>query len=175
MREKLQRAVPLSVNLSRMHLNDEELSFLDRMKKIKDTYQIPDGLIELELTESLMIDHQDFGHVRNVIERIRSMGFLCSMDDFGFGYSSLSLLKDLNVNTIKLDRQFFLQENERSWLVIDWVIQLAHNLGMTVVAEGIEEWGQVKRLGQCGCDFIQGYVYAKPMPAAEFEEWSVPQ
>lgn len=164
-------AKPLSVNLSRSHLITQDLSFLDRLEAIKDRYRIPDGLIELELTESLMLERREVNLAMETINRIRSMGVMCSIDDFGFGYSSMSLLKDLNVTTVKLDRQFFQDENEKSWVVVDLLIQLAHNLGMTVVAEGVEEIRQVERLKDSGCDLIQGYVYAKPMPAAEYEKW----
>lgn len=169
------RAVPLSVNLSRAHLMSSDLSFLDRFKAIKEAYQIPDGLIELELTESLMLERREIHLVMAMIDRIREMGFLCSMDDFGFGYSSLTLLKDLNVTTVKLDRQFFLGENKKSWVVVRQLIQLAHDLGMSVVAEGIEEQEQVEKLRECGCDLIQGYVFAKPMKVCDFERWSAPQ
>jgi diguanylate cyclase (GGDEF)-like protein/PAS domain S-box-containing protein len=166
------RVCPLSVNLSRAHLVSGDLSFLDRFHELKEQYGIPDGLIELELTESLMLERRDLSLVMTMIDRIREMGFLCSIDDFGFGYSSLSLLKDLNVTTVKLDRQFFLDESERSWLVVGQLIQLSHSLNMTVVAEGIEDREQVERLRMCGCDLVQGYVYAKPMPAAQFQTWS---
>lgn len=169
------RAVPLSVNLSRAHILSNNTAFLDRLKEIKESYQIPDGLIELELTESLMLERRDFRLVTDIIDQIRAMGFHCSVDDFGFGYSSLSLLKALNINTVKLDRQFFLNENEKSWIVVKRITQLAHDLKMTVVAEGIEDWAQVEQLRLCGCDLIQGYVYAKPMPAADFEGWYAAQ
>ncbi len=165
------RAIPLSVNLSRAHLVSSDLSFLDRFKAIKEKYEIPDDLIELELTESLMLERREVSLVAAMINKVRGMGLLCSIDDFGFGYSSLTMLKDLNVTTVKLDRQFFLGGSEKSWIVIQQLIRLAHDLGMSVVAEGIETFDQVEPLWRCGCDLIQGYVYAKPMPAADFEEW----
>lgn len=168
-------AIPLSVNLSRAHLVANNLSFLNRFQAIKEQYGIPDGLVELELTESIMLERRDLRLVITMIDRIREMGFLCSIDDFGFGYSSLSLLKDLNVTTVKLDRQFFLSESAKSWRVVDHLIQLAHSLDMTVVAEGIEDSRQVEQLRRQGCDLIQGYVYAKPMPIAEIYSWSAPE
>lgn len=166
------RTLPLSVNLSRAHLASRDLSFLDHFRAIKEKYGIPDGLIELELTESLMLERRDLRLVTTMIDCIKEMGFLCSIDDFGFGYSSLALLKDLNVSTVKLDRQFFLNESEKSWLIVEQLIQLCHSLGITVVAEGIETQEQVKNLRTRGCDLIQGYVYTKPMPAPEFEIWA---
>lgn len=162
-------AVPLSVNLSRAHLISSDMSFLDRFKALKEQYQIPDGLIDLELTESLMLERREMHLVMTMINHIRDMGFLCSIDDFGFGYSSLTMLKDLNVTTVKLDRQFLLNENEKSWMVVCQLIQLAHNLGMSVVAEGVDQPDQVEKLKECGCDLIQGYIYAKPMPVSDFE------
>lgn len=164
-------AVPLSVNLSRAHLRSSDLSFLERFKAIKEAHQIPDGFIELELTESLMLERRERHLVMAMINRIQEMGFLCSIDDFGFGHSSLTMLKDLNVTTVKLDRQFFLDENNKSWVVVRQLIQLAHDLGMSVVAEGIEEQEQVEKLREYGCDLIQGYVYAKPMPVSDFERY----
>lgn len=161
----------MSVNLSRAHLISSDISFLDRFKAIKEAYQIPDGLIDLELTESLMLERREIHLVTSMINRIREMGFLCSIDDFGFGYSSLTMLKDLNVSTVKLDRQFLLNENEKSWMVVRQLIQLAHNLGMSVVAEGVEKKDQVEHLKECGCDLIQGYFYARPMPVSDFERW----
>ena len=169
------RAMPLSVNLFRAHLISGDMSCLDRFKSIKEAYQIPDGLIELELTESLMLERREVGVVAGMIDCIRSMGFLCSMDDFGFGYSSLALLKDLNVDTVKLDRQFFVGESEKSWIVVGQLIRLAHELGITVVAEGIEDKSQVEKLRQYDCDLIQGYVYAKPMSVPDFQNWVATQ
>lgn len=169
------RAIPLSVNLSRAHLFARDLSFLERFRQTKERYHIPDGYIELELTESLMLEREDIPLVTAMIDKIREMGFLCSIDDFGFGYSSMSMLKDLNVTTVKLDRQFFLDESEKTWTVVGQLIQLAHSLGMSVVAEGIEDCEQVQKLHSCGCDLIQGYVYAKPMPIADFESHSACQ
>lgn len=166
------KAVPLSVNLSRAHLVSSNLSFLERFKTIKEQYEIPDNLIELELTESLMLERREVSLVAVMIDKIREMGMLCSIDDFGFGYSPLTMLKDLNVTTVKLDRQFFLSESGKAWIVIQQLIQLAHDLDMTVVAEGIESYEQVEQLQLYGCDLIQGYVYAKSMPVSDFEVWS---
>lgn len=164
-------AIPLSVNLSRMHLASSDLTFPEHLRRIKEQYQIPDGMIELELTESLMIEYRDISLVATVIDRIREAGFPVSIDDFGFGYSSLALLKDLNVNTIKLDRQFFLRENEKCWIVVRQLISLAHELRIKVVAEGVEVQAQADKLHEFGCDQIQGYVYAKPMSLSEFRDW----
>ena len=99
------------------------------------------------------------------------MGFLCSMDDFGSGYSSLNVLKEVPVDILKLDRIFFVNEaTKRSNDVVQSVIELAKKLDMETVAEGIETIPQVESLQKMQCDIIQGYVFAKPMPISEFEE-----
>lgn len=167
------RALPLSVNLSRAHLLHENLDFLDRIRAVKERYQIPDGLIELELTETMLLERWQMSFVSEVIRHIRAAGFQCSIDDFGFGYSSLAMLKDLDVTTVKLDRQFFLSENEKTWIVVRQLIQMAHELDITVVAEGVEDPEQVEKLRKYGCDLIQGYVYARPMTVPDFRRWPV--
>ena len=162
---------PISVNLSRAHMGQPDLEFLDRFRQTKEAYAIPDDLIELELTESLLLERRQLELVSEAVAKIRALGFQCSMDDFGFGYSSLALLKDLDLSAIKLDRQFFLAENEKTWLVVNKFIQLAHDLGISVVAEGIEDREQVAQLRRLHCDMIQGYVFAKPLPVPEFLDW----
>ena len=172
---KKDKQIVLSVNLSRAHLLISDLSFIDKFREIKESYHITDNQIELELNESMMLSRQDIYLVKDMINRIREAGFLCSIDDFGFGYSSLTILKDLNVNTVKLDRQFFTDESEKSWMIVDHLIKLIHKLEMTVVGEGIESNMQVNKLQLAGCNLIQGYFYAKPMPICDFENWSVKQ
>lgn len=169
------KKIILSVNLSRAHLLSGNLSFIDKFKEIKETYHIPDNQIELELTESMSLSRHNIYMVKAMINRIRSVGLLCSIDDFGFGYSSLTILKDLNVNTVKLDRQFFIDESKKSWMVVAHLIQLIHKLEMTVVGEGIEDHSQVEKLRIAGCNLIQGYVYAKPLTVYDFERWNITQ
>ena len=94
-----------------------------------------------------------------------------ALDDFGFAYSSLGLLKSLEIDTVKLDRSFFMDENHKSSKIVASIIQLSHNLDLRVVAEGVEEHKQAQALYEDGCDFIQGYVYSKPLSVQQFEEW----
>lgn len=109
--------------------------------------------------------------LKDIIDDIHNMGFLCSMDDFGSGYSSLNVLKEVPVDILKLDRIFFVNEaTKRSDDVVQSVIELAKKLDMETVAEGIETIPQVESLQKMQCDIIQGYVFAKPMPISEFEE-----
>lgn len=163
--------IKVSVNLSRVHFMEQGIECLKRFKDIKDRYQIPDGQIELELTESMVIEIKQLEKVKKIIAQIQACGFLCSLDDFGFGYSSLALLKEFDVDIIKLDRLFFVNSNEKTWKVVKAFISLAHELNITVVAEGVEEKYQIEKLKEINCDLIQGYVYARPLPEEEFVTW----
>lgn len=162
--------LPISVNLSRVHFKD--LSFLRAFSKLKESYQIPDGIIEFELTESVFFGHKQIDPVINIIRQMHKCGFLCSLDDFGFGFSSLVLLKEFDVDVIKLDRQFFVDiSNPKTKNIIAGVVELAKKLGVEIVAEGIETEEQLRFLKSLRCDMVQGYIYSKPLPIAEFEVW----
>ena len=163
--------IKVSVNLSRVHLMEKGIKCLEELKNIKDKYHIPDGQIELELTESMFIEIKHLEKIKKIIAQMKEYGFLCSLDDFGFGYSSLSLLKEFDVDTIKLDRLFFVNSNEKSWIVLKTFISLAHELGITVVAEGVEEKEQIDKLREMNCDLVQGYFYSKPLPVEKFVSW----
>lgn len=160
--------VKISVNCSRVHLKDP--NFLDAYLEIFNRYQIPAEYIELELTENMVFE--DSEQLTKVIDDIHALGFGCSMDDFGSGYSSLNLIQDIHVDTLKLDRIFFKEKFEpdkRTEAIIDCILKMARSLSMSTVAEGVEDWDQVTILKKLGCDYVQGYVYAKPMPVSEFE------
>ncbi len=160
--------LPVSVNFSRLNIKNPD--FVDSIKAIVDSYEIPPEYIEIELTETITQENSD--QVDALFDELSAAGFVVAIDDFGSGYSSLGMLKNINVNILKLDRSFFLEHRygRRGNLVVDGIVSLAHQLNMTVVAEGIEEKEQVDYLTQIGCDCVQGYYYAKPMPIAEFEE-----
>lgn len=157
--------VPVSVNVSRVHLFWE--NFVDTYISIKEQYQIPDGLIELELTENILLHNTKDTFA--VMERLKQHGFICSIDDFGSGYSSLNMLKSLPVDVIKLDRVFFDEnKNVKNVVILKSMISMAKQLSMKVVAEGIETEEQLALLDGTGCDMIQGYIYAKPLDVTEF-------
>ncbi len=161
--------VPISVNISRAHFTQEDLA--EHICEIVDLEGAPKELIELELTESAFFEDKDI--LINTVGKLKSMGFAVSMDDFGAGYSSLNSLKDLKLDVLKIDADFFRgkEENEeRGSLIVSETIQLAKNLGMTTVAEGIESAEQVEFLAERGCDLIQGFYFAKPMPVADYEQ-----
>lgn len=161
----------ISVNLSRFHIRNAGSDVWKQYQEIKERYQIPDGVLEIELTETALLESHQFEFVKQVLDGFRRIGIAVALDDFGFAYSSLSLLKALEVDTLKLDRTFFLDENSRSRSVVCNVIQLAHSLHMSVVAEGIENMEQVEALRKMDCDLIQGYVYSRPISVDDFEAW----
>lgn len=162
------KPVAVSVNLSKANLDIH--GFLGNYKKIIAKYDIPCNYLEFEFTENLVYDNVPL--LIQLINEIHEMGCLCSMDDFGSGYSSLNLLKSIFVDILKIDRVFFEvsdEELERSQDVIRGVVALAKSLNLKTVSEGIETMSQVEFLETVGCDMIQGFVYAKPMPISDFE------
>ncbi len=160
--------IPISVNISRLHFANPQLA--DVIKDIVDKYDVPHHFIELELTESAFLQNKQM--MIQTVTKLREYGFIVSMDDFGAGYSSLNSLKDLPLDVVKLDGELFrlTDEVERGLTVIRNTITMAKDLHMKVVAECIETKEQVDFLGHVGCDSIQGYYFAKPMPVQKFEE-----
>ncbi|MBO4310755.1 MAG: EAL domain-containing protein [Lachnospiraceae bacterium] len=158
--------VPASVNVSRAHFMEKDLA--KQIRDIVDKEGAPHDLIEIELTESAFFD--DKRAMIDTITQLKDLGFKVSMDDFGSGYSSLNSLKDMPLDILKLDAGFFggdLNDN-RGEIVVSEAIKLAKCLDMLTVAEGVEAKEQVDFLAKQGCDMIQGYYYAKPMPADKF-------
>lgn len=159
-----------SVNVSRIGLLQPD--FLEYYIAIKAEYEIPDGKIELEFTESLIFENNEL--FQTIITELHQHGFLCSLDDFGAGYSSLNILKSLPVDVLKLDGLFFRYDedsSERAFALIRHVIAMAGAMGMKTVAEGIETEEQVTQLRKLGCNAVQGYVFAKPMPLEAFRQF----
>ena len=158
--------VPISVNVSRAHFI--ELDLANQIKECVDKVGTPHNLIEIEVTESAFFDDKKV--MIDTIRKLKDYGFVVSMDDFGSGYSSLNSLKDMPLDVLKLDAEFFRGEVEggRGEKVISEAIKLAKLLEMVTVAEGVEEREQVDFLAKQGCDMIQGYVYAKPMPGNDY-------
>ena len=160
--------VPISVNFSRAHFIESDLA--EQIRDTVDRFGAPRNLIEIELTESAFFD--DKNALIKTISKLKEYGFAVSMDDFGSGYSSLNSLKDMPLDILKLDAEFFRGEgqDDRGKKVVSETIKLAQSLNMRTVAEGVEAEEQVKFLADQGCDMIQGFYYAKPMPADEYVE-----
>ncbi len=160
--------VIISTNLSRTYLNDE--AFLTKIDEIRERYDVPAKYIELEITESVVLENMNW--LIEVINKIRARGFSCSLDDFGSGYSSLNVLKNLPIDVLKLDRKFFTNsENDpdRGNVIIASVIDLAKKLNIKTVSEGVEKTPQLEFLKDAQCDMVQSYIYSKPITISEFE------
>ncbi|MGQ7848312.1 EAL domain-containing response regulator [Granulosicoccus sp. 3-233] len=158
----------ISVNVSPRQLNDT--NFLQRLMHTLDTHRFQPSNLELEITESMMLD--DMHKVIEILTQIRKLGVRLSIDDFGTGYSSLSYLSRLPVDTVKIDRAFILpmlESTEKRTLVRN-LIRLGHDLGMQLVAEGVETGEQLTVLREFECDLIQGYYFSPPVSTAEFIE-----
>ena len=162
------RIIPISVNMSRGHFSVP--GFFERYMQILSRYDVPDRSIEIELTESLF--YNEMSMLKELIDKIHEAGMLCSIDDFGSGYSSLNMLKEVEVDALKLDRVFFkeTEDNKRSKSVINSVIHLAQDLELRTISEGVEVRSQVDYLKEAECDYIQGYIFARPMPVSDFEK-----
>lgn len=160
--------VVISVNQSRMHLNNDD--YIWRLREIVDKYGIPYEYIELELTESVFTENADL--MLKIMQKLHDIGFKLSIDDFGSGYSSLNMLKDIPADVVKIDREFFngTVNSQKGRAVISTVVDLAKNLDMQVISEGVETVEQVDFLQDIKCHMVQGYFFAKPMPIKEFEE-----
>jgi|GEM_PF-363305 len=160
--------ISVSVNISRVDLYDDTLC--PRLLKLIDKYLLAPADLRLEITESAYMS--DSSRLIEVVKLLRSHGFSVEMDDFGSGYSSLNMLKDVLVDMVKLDMRFLsAAENEsRSGNILSSVIRMAHGIKMSVIAEGVETREQAEYLKSLGCLFMQGYYFARPMPAEEFEK-----
>lgn len=161
---------PVSVNLSRYHFFEE--GFLDKFYQFSQEYGLPKYSIEFELTESMFFDEGHMENIKKGIDQMHEMGFLCSMDDFGSGYSSLGLLKEFDVDTLKMDRSFFMDiSSKKGKDIIQSVVDLASKLNVGTVAEGIEDDEQMIFLYSINCDTVQGFLFSRPLPMGEFEIW----
>ncbi len=157
--------VPISFNISKANFYTENI--LQEYVRIFEQFSIPKEYIEMEFMESISLN--DMQYMREVITKFKQYGFHCSLDDFGNGYSSFNVLLNAPLDTVKMDRQFFLNNlNGNSELVIKTVIDLIHSLNMSVVAEGVEDEAHIRFLKQCNCDYVQGFYYYKPIAVEAF-------
>ncbi|NMF99954.1 EAL domain-containing protein [Aromatoleum toluolicum] len=161
--------LPMSVNLSAHDLRDPRL--LDRIKGLFDTWGTKPELIQFELTESALME-EPIGALE-ILTRLKDLGVELLIDDYGTGYSSLTYLQKLPVDTLKIDQSFVgnMLANDDSEIIVRSTIELGHNLGLKVVAEGVESKAVWERLAILGCDSAQGYFISRPIPAGEFPEW----
>ena len=162
------KVMPISINLSKAHLSQEGLA--EHICRLVDAYGPRHELIELEVKEGAFFEEKDI--LTETVKRLKDYGFGVSLDDFGTGYSSLNSLKDMQLDAVKLDTGFFRGESDsrRGELIVREVIRMVRGLDMRVVAEGVEKEEQVDFLTESGCDMIQGFYFARPMPVCEFEK-----
>lgn len=155
------RVVPVSVNFSKNTLEYADL--LDQVKEIMNRYDLPEGLVQIEITES--VGDMDIVLINNIAQSLISMGFRLSMDDFGTKYSNLEMLFKFPFSIAKIDRSLVknLESNEKSRIMLKHLISMINELGIECVAEGAENEEQVRLLQQFGCNIIQGYFYSKPV------------
>lgn len=167
--EKYETKPIISVNVSREHFLDEH--FLEKYMLIASKYGIETNRIDLEITESATVEAGI--DIIEIMNKMKSLGFLISIDDFGTGYSSLSTLQDMPADILKIDKSFVdrIGKNEKN--MVDYILIMAKELKLTTIAEGVETEEQKDYLFEKGCDIIQGYYFAKPMPKEEFEEFMV--
>ncbi len=163
--------VPISVNQSRLHMTED--GYLDKMRAIVEKYNLPPGLIELEVTETVFGDFDAKTNRENaakIVQGLHDLGFTVSVDDFGSGYSSFMMLSYLPMDVMKIDRSLLTSADtsERAKEILGNVIKLGHALDMKVICEGIETPEQEKLLLELGCVYGQGFYNAKPMPVADF-------
>ena len=158
----------IAINLSAIQLENDK--FEETLKSIITQTKINPRFVELEITESILV--KDFDKSVKSLTEIRNLGIKVALDDFGTGYSSLSYLKQLPINTLKIDKSFIdnIVTNEREKSIVDGIVQLAQKIDLEVIAEGAENKEQIKLLKSMGCNQIQGYYFSKPLPADEIEE-----
>ena len=166
--EKGYPPMAVSVNVSRADVYQPHLA--DTLMDITKEYGVDPAFLHLEITESAYTESPE--QIINTVEELRERGFIIEMDDFGSGYSSLNMLSQMKLDVLKLDMKFIQNEmiKPETQSILNDIISMAHRMHLSVVAEGVETEEQMMRLNAVGCDYVQGYFIAKPMPASEFEE-----
>ena len=165
--QKGMKMVPISFNLSKASFEDEP--FMQEYMKVFQQFDIPKEYIEFELLESISMDNSD--KLIKVVDTIHKAGFRCALDDFGSGYSSMSVLARVPIDIIKLDRSLF-QNPYRdidNFLIVDGLLDILHHFPVQIVAEGVEDETVAEHMRQHGCDMIQGFYYYRPMPMYAFK------
>lgn len=161
------RPIIVSMNVSRAHIGTAD--FLQKLTELVDSYGVPRNRLELELTETVLGGKRQ--DILSFIVSCKQAGFQISIDDFGSGYSSLNLLKELPVDVLKIDREFLneTEESENSSIIVKQVVEMAAKINIETLCEGVETRGQADFLKQIGCDMAQGFLYSIPVPREEFE------
>ena len=159
--------IPVSVNVSRADIYHADIA--DIMMRTVSKYGLTPSRLHLEITESAYTE--DPGQIIETVRHLRELGFVIEMDDFGSGYSSLNMLNQMPIDILKLDMQFVQSETAKPMDqgILQLIMELARRMHLSVVAEGVETKTQLDRLSETGCEYVQGYYFARPMPEGEFE------
>jgi EAL domain-containing protein (putative c-di-GMP-specific phosphodiesterase class I) len=162
------KVVPVSVNFSRWHIKESD--YIQKLCETVDSYGISHRLVEVEITESALVNEADA--IGKWINEIRANGFSIALDDFGSGLSSLQFVKDMAIDVLKIDKSLLNHncENDKERVVLESIFYFANRLKLTTVAEGVETDAQLGFLRTCDCKKIQGYIYSKPLPEETFQE-----
>ncbi len=164
--------VPIAVNFSRRHFTKSD--FRETLLEIVDNFALPHNLIDVEITESAVMENSDemTSYMIDLISELRHDGFNVAIDDFGSGLSSLSLIKDISANILKIDRSLLSDncEKEKERILLESIFDFAHRLKFTTIAEGVETNKQLGFLRTCDCRIIQGFLFNKPMPEEAFAD-----
>ena len=158
---------PISVNVSRIDLYTPKL--VQHLVNLREKYQLPSQYLELEITESAYTEDPE--QIITITRQLREAGFVILMDDFGTGYSSLNMLKDIQIDVLKLDMGFLKSSDysAKGGNILTAILKMAESLKMQTIAEGVETKEQVEFLKKIGCQCVQGFYFARPMPAQEYE------
>ena len=159
----------MSINISASNL--EETDLVERLLEEMRLHALPVTCIEVELTESALVDYSPIAS--HQLDALLEAGIRVAIDDFGTGYSSLAYLQEIPAQVVKIDRSFIqrIEQEKRSRTLVKAMISMAHDLGYSVVAEGVEDHQTYAFLDGLGCDEVQGYFVSRPLPPEQFEQW----
>ncbi|MBO5487817.1 MAG: EAL domain-containing protein, partial [Eubacterium sp.] len=160
--------VPVSSNFSRYDIFQPD--FVAKLETIRKKYDVPTKYLRIEITESVVVGGSQ--HTNEIIRSLHECGYIVEMDDFGSGYSSLNVLKDIELDIIKLDMMFLSEDSDskKGGTILSSMVRMAKWLGMPVIAEGVEHLEQADFLKSIGCEYIQGYLYSRPLPEEQYIE-----
>ena len=160
--------IPLSINVSAVQLSNDK--FISEIEKIAKEFEIEKGVLTFEITESYVIDNIE--EAAKTLNKLKELGFNISLDDFGTGYATLTHLKSLPIDVLKIDMTFIksILTDKKSEIIVKHIIDMAHKMDLKTICEGVETEEQYIKLKELGSDIIQGFYFAKPIPKKEFEE-----
>jgi diguanylate cyclase (GGDEF)-like protein len=169
--EQMPQPFKLGINISALQFYQP--NFIDTVESILEETKVDRRFVDIEITESVAM--KDFDYTHRILSGLKKMGLMLSLDDFGTGYSSLSYLMKIPIDTIKIDQSFIREMDltDKVRAIIDSIITLSHNLGLNIIAEGVETLDKFNQLKEMGCDEIQGYYISKPLPKKKFEEFLI--